>query len=54
MGIYNDPQNAPDTWTVEVRRMLDIDGVELVLYRDQDGVTHVMDAEDFDWKGPRP
>lgn len=25
-----------------------------MLYRDQDGVQHVMDADDFDWKGPRP
>lgn len=49
-----DPQNAPDTWTEEVRRVIDIDGVELVVYRNQDGETYVMDAEDYDWTGRRP
>lgn len=49
-----DPQDAPLFWREEIRRVIDIDGVELVVYRDQDGETFVINAEDFDWKGPRP
>ena len=41
-----DPQNAPDTWWTELRRMTDVDGVELILVRDQDGVEFVIDADD--------
>lgn len=41
-----DPQNAPDTWTVELRRMLDVDGNELILVRDQDGDEYVIEDTD--------
>lgn len=41
-----DPENAPDFWTVEVRRMVDVDGVEIVLVRDQDGDEYVVDADE--------
>lgn len=44
-----DPQDAPDFWTIERRRMIDIDGVEIVLVWDQDGREYVVDAED--WNG---
>lgn len=45
---YRDPPEPPEFWTEELRRMIDIDGVEIVLYRDQDGDEHVMDAAAYD------
>ena len=36
-----------------MRRVTDIDGVLLVVYRDQDGVEGVMDADEYD-NGPTP
>jgi hypothetical protein len=49
-----DPQNAPDTWLTELRRLIDIDGVRVVLVRDQDGQEFLIDEDEFDWRGPRP
>ena len=43
-----DPQNAPDAWLVELRRMIDIDGVRVVLVRDQDGAEFLVDEDIFD------
>ena len=51
---YRDAPEPPEFYTEEIRRVTDIDGVLLVVFRDQDGETWVMDAEDYDWKGPRP
>lgn len=43
-----DPENAPDTWLVELRRLVDIDGVRVVLVRDQDGVEFLIDEDVFE------
>lgn len=43
-----DPQNAPDFYTREIRRFTDTNGDLLVLYEDQDGDRHVMDADEYD------
>ena len=43
-----DPQNAPDTWLVELRRLIDIDGVRVVLVRNQDGVEFLIDEDVFE------
>jgi len=45
---YRDPPDPPEYWATEVRRVTDVEGVELVVYRNQDGETYVMDADD--WK----
>jgi hypothetical protein len=50
---YRDPPEPPEFYTVEVRRVTDADGVLLVVYRDQDGETFVMDADEYD-NGPMP
>ena len=50
---YRDPPEPPEFWRDEVRRVTDIDGVLLVVYRDQDGVEGVMDADEYD-NGPTP
>ena len=47
----NDPQDAPDFWTHEIRRVTDVDGVLLVVFRDQDGEVFVMEAEEYDHPG---
>jgi hypothetical protein len=44
-----DPQDAPLNWVDEIRRLIDIDGVRVVLVRDQDGVEFLID-EDL-WEG---
>ena len=43
-----DPQNAPDFWVHEIRRLIDIDGVRVVLVRDQDGVEFLIDEDEFE------
>jgi hypothetical protein len=43
-----DPQNAPDFWVREIRRLIDIDGVRVVLVRDQDGVEFLIDEDEFE------
>ena len=50
---YRDPPEPPEFWTEEVRRVTDIDGVLLVVYRNQDGETFAMDADEYD-NGPMP
>lgn len=47
-NMSNDPQDAPDFWQEELRRVTDIHGVLLVVYRDQDGEEWAMDAQDYD------
>ena len=42
------PADPPDYWVEELRRVIDIDGVELVVYRDQDGDEFVEPAEGFE------
>lgn len=39
-----DPQYAPAFYVHVVRRMTDVDGVEIVLVEDQDGVRFVEDS----------
>jgi hypothetical protein len=46
------PEDAPDTWLVELRRLIDIDGVRVVLVRNQDGVEFLVDEDEFDWRRP--
>jgi hypothetical protein len=48
-----DPQNAPEFYTVTIRRMTDADGVEIVLFEDQDGNEFVVDAEEYGQTGRR-
>jgi hypothetical protein len=43
-----DPQQAPDTWLVELRRLIDIDGVRVVLVRNQDGVEFLIDEDEYE------
>ena len=43
-----DPQDAPDAWLVELRRMIDIDGVRVVLVRNQDGEEFLVDEDEYD------
>ena len=42
------PADPPEFWTEEIRRVTDTDGDLLVVYRDQDGETFVMNAYDYD------
>ena len=48
------PPDPPEWWNEEIRRMTDIDGVTIVLYRTQDGEEYVMDADEYDGDGPLP
>jgi len=48
-----DPQDEPDTYVVEIRRMIDIDGVRVVLVRDQDGEEFLIDEDEFDGRWRR-
>jgi hypothetical protein len=49
MRLWNgDPQTAPDYWQQELRRVTDVNGELLVVYRDQDGDEWAMNAQDFD------
>lgn len=47
-----DPQDAPDYYMREIRRLTDIEGRELVLCVDQDGTEFVMDVSE--WEEGRP
>lgn len=45
---YRDPPEPPEFWTEEVRRVTDAEGATLVVFRNQDGESFVMDAYDYD------
>ena len=57
-NISDDPQDAPDFWMDEIRRVTDVNGEYLVVYVNQDGEEYVMNAQDFDdiqtWGAPMP
>lgn len=43
-----DPQNEPEHRPPEVvRRLLDLDGLELVVLRDEDGDEWIIEADDY-------
>lgn len=43
-----DPQDAPDFWATDLRRITAADGEEMILLIDQDGEVFLMNAEDYD------
>lgn len=43
-----DPQDAPDEWRMEVRRLLDADGTELILFRNQDGEEWIEEVDGWE------
>lgn len=48
---YRDPPEPPEFYTVELRRVIDIEGVRWVLVQDQDGEEFLVDEYDFDNPG---
>lgn len=46
--MSRDSQQAPDVWIVELGRLIDIDGVRVVLVRNQDGEEFLIDEDDYD------
>jgi hypothetical protein len=45
--VTNPLNPGPNEWTHELYRLVDVDGVECVVYRDQDGDVFIVDAAHY-------